>query len=57
MRWDEADIEGDEDADLDRKLQVKEQVMELASKLLTGSYARKQAAAGRKCGIEVGTRQ
>lgn len=54
QQWDEAVIEGDEDADLDRKLQVKEQVMELASKLLTGSYARKQAAAGRKCGIEVG---
>lgn len=55
-KWSESDIEGDEDADLDRKLQVKEQVVELASKLLTGSYARKQAAAGRKCGIEVGAR-
>lgn len=53
-RWSESDIEADEDADVDRKLQVGEQVLELASKLLTGSYARKQAAAGRKCGIEVG---
>lgn len=53
QQWNADDIEGDEDAELDKKLQVSEQLMELTSKLLTGSFARKQAAAGRKCGIEV----
>ncbi len=52
-QWAEEDIEADEDHELDKKLQVSEQLMELTSKLLTGSFARKQAAAGRKCGIEV----